>query len=292
MFVSSYFRQSLLRPAAALRLRRLAKPAGFASGSVVRPKKRLGQHFLINQGAMDTICGAALASNAPAILEIGPGRGALTSRLLEDGRPLVAVELDADACRLLTGCFGVAPNFTLVQGDAAAAELPAGPFCVVGNLPYNAATAILTRFLLGAVPWGRMVLMFQLEVGQKLLGRPGEKAYGPLSVLSQSVADVGTLLKLGPGSFNPPPKVDSIVLTFEPKPTAPAPSERGALLSLLHAAFAHRRKTLANNLSSILPEGRLASICAAANVSPKSRAEGIPPAAWVEMAKLVGGGVT
>jgi len=253
----------------------------------VRSKKRLGQHFLINQGAIETICGAALASSAPAILEIGPGRGALTGRLLGDGRPLVAVELDADACRLLTERFGGSPNFTLLQGDAATAELPAGPFCIVGNLPYNAATAILTRFLLGAVLWGRMVLMFQLEVGQKLLGRPGEKAYGPLSVLAQSVADVGTLLKLVPGSFNPPPKVDSIVLLFEPKPAAPPPSERRALLSLLHAAFAHRRKTLANNLSPYLTEAQIALVCAAANVSPKSRAEEVPPAAWVGMARLV-----
>jgi 16S rRNA (adenine1518-N6/adenine1519-N6)-dimethyltransferase len=254
-----------------------------------RPKKRLGQHFLINQGAIEAICGAALASRAPAILEIGPGRGALTGRLLEDGRPLTAVELDADARRLLGARFGGAPNFTLLHGDAAAAGLPPGPCCVVGNLPYNAATAILARFLLGAALWERMVLMFQLEVGQKLLGRPGEKAYGPLSVLAQTVADARALLKLGPGSFRPRPKVDSMVLVFEPRADAPPPAERAAMLSLLHAAFARRRKTLANNLSRLMPEGRIAAVCAAAGVSPGARAEDVPPAAWRAMAGLAGG---
>jgi 16S rRNA (adenine1518-N6/adenine1519-N6)-dimethyltransferase len=259
--------------------------------SPARPKKRLGQHFLVNQGAIDAICGAALASAAPAILEIGPGRGALTGRLLGDGRPLVAVELDADACGPLAARFGGAPNFRLMQGDAASADLglPPGPFSVVGNLPYNAATAILTRCLLGGVSWERMVLMFQLEVGQKLLGRPGEGAYGPLSVLAQAAARVNMLLKLGPGSFRPRPKVDSAVLAFEPRADAPGPSERAALLSLLHAAFAHRRKTLANSLSRRMPEDRAAAVCAAGGVSPCSRAEEVPPDAWPAMARLAQG---
>jgi 16S rRNA (adenine1518-N6/adenine1519-N6)-dimethyltransferase len=162
----------------------------------------------------------------------------------------VAVELDLDACGVLVGRYGSVPNFSLVQGDAATVELPGGgPFCVVGNLPYNAATAILTRLLLDSSPWERMVLMFQLEVGQKLLGRPGEKAYGPLSVLAQVVTEVNTLLKLAPGSFSPPPKVDSIVLLFGPRADAPRPEERRALLALLHRSFAHRRKTISNNWS-------------------------------------------
>ncbi|MDR1841797.1 MAG: 16S rRNA (adenine(1518)-N(6)/adenine(1519)-N(6))-dimethyltransferase RsmA, partial [Holophagales bacterium] len=245
-------------------------------------------HFLINQGAIGAICNAVLASSASAILEIGPGQGALTSHLLKCHRPLWAVELDSDACQLLSQQYGGAPNFHLIHGDAVSVDLPnADSLCIVGNLPYNAATAILTRFLIEPVPWERMVLMFQLEVGQKLTGRPGEKSYGPLSVLAQSAANLQTLIKLGAGSFSPPPMVDSIVLLFEPKPDAPALDERKAMLSLLRRSFACRRKTIANNWSSFLSPQQIHAICDATGISPASRAESLPPSMWVEMARYL-----
>jgi 16S rRNA (adenine1518-N6/adenine1519-N6)-dimethyltransferase len=254
----------------------------------LKPKKRLGQHFLINQGAVEAICEAALASDAQAIVEIGPGRGALTGHLLKDRRPLSAIELDADACSFLTKAYSAMPNFSLHHGDAAAFELPASKkVCIVGNLPYNAATAILTRILTGPIPWERMVLMFQLEVGQKLIGRPSSKAYGPLSVLAQVVADIRTLLKLGPGSFKPQPKVDSIVLQFEPKHDAPSHGERRELLSILHKSFSRRRKTIANNWQLFYDETIINEVCTKAGVSPLIRAEAIAPEKWVEIARLL-----
>jgi len=252
-----------------------------------RPKKRLGQHFLINEGAIGSICDVALASSASAILEIGPGRGALTGYLLKSWRPLWAVELDSDACQLLEHRYGSAANFNILHGDAVSVDLPeATSLCVVGNLPYNAATAILTRFLVEPVPWERMVMMFQLEVGQKLMGHPGEKNYGPLSVLAQSVANMKTVVKLGPGSFAPPPKVDSIVLLFEPKSDAPTLDERRAMLSMLHSSFAHRRKTIANNWSSVLSDAQINSICSTTGISASSRAEAIAPPKWLEIARI------
>jgi 16S rRNA (adenine1518-N6/adenine1519-N6)-dimethyltransferase len=153
----------------------------------------------------------------------------------------------------------------------------------VGNLPYNAATAILTRFLLEPIPWDRLVLMFQLEVGQKLMGKPGEKAYGPLSILAQLTCRMTRLLKLGPGSFHPPPKVDSVVLLFEPKPGALPQTDRKALLDLLHRSFAHRRKTLANNWSGMLDPATTRAILAAEGLDPSIRAEAVPPTKWVEL---------
>jgi 16S rRNA (adenine1518-N6/adenine1519-N6)-dimethyltransferase len=181
------------------------------------PKKRFGQHFLIQKSAIRTIAEAALAAKAPHLLEIGPGPGVLTEPLLADGRPLWAVDLDPDAIAVLAQRFQGVPHFHQVLGDAVLAPLDfGGPFSVVGNLPYNAATAILTRFLVADIPWERMVFMFQLEVGQKLLGRPGEKEYGPLSILAQLCCRLTRLLKLGPGAFRPAPKVDSAVLLFEP----------------------------------------------------------------------------
>jgi 16S rRNA (adenine1518-N6/adenine1519-N6)-dimethyltransferase len=157
--------------------------------------------------------------------------------------------------------------------------LPEGEcWSVVGNLPYNAATPILARLLTEGIVWDRMVLMFQLEVAQKLMGLPGTKAYGPLSVLAQLCARLTRLVKLGPGSFRPAPKVDSAVVQFEPRPDAPSLAERGSLLTVLHRSFTHRRKTLANNWQG----GLSAEALAGAGLDSTLRAEAITPAAWVE----------
>lgn len=244
----------------------------------LRPKKAFGQNFLVNEGAIATIVGASLASGAPRLLEIGPGPGVLTERLLADGRPLWAVDLDPEACELLQTRFGGRPQFHLLQGDAVRIPLPeGGPWSVIGNLPYNAATPILARLLTEGIAWERMVLMFQLEVAQKLMGVPGTKAYGPLSVLAQLCARLTRLVKLGPGSFRPAPKVDSAVVLFEPRADAPSLPERRALLQVLHRSFAHRRKTLANNWQGALSAETLTSVGLASTL----RAEVIEPSAWL-----------
>jgi len=244
----------------------------------LRAKKRLGQNFLVNEGAIATIVGSALGVSAPGLLEIGPGPGVLTERLLADGRPLWAVDLDPEACALLRGRFSAMPHFHLLEGDAVRIALPeGGPWSVVGNLPYNAATPILARLLTEGIPWERMVLMFQLEVAQKLMGEPGTKAYGPLSVLAQLCARLTRLVKLGPGSFRPAPKVDSAVVQFEPRAEAPSLAERRALLTVLHRSFTHRRKTLANNWQGALSAEALTG----AGLNSALRAEVIPPAVWL-----------
>ena len=250
---------------------------------VLVPKKQFGQNFLIQKSAITAIVKAALESSAPCLLEVGPGPGVLTGHLLADGRPLWAVDLDPEVIALLAQRFRDMAQFRLVQGDAVTVALPeGGPFSVVGNLPYNAATAILTRFLVEPVPWERMVLMFQLEVGQKLLGLPGEKEYGPLSILAQLSCRLTRLMKLGPGAFRPAPKVDSAVLLFEPRPGL-AIEERKALLELLHHSFRHRRKTLANNWHGRYAAGQIQDLLAAEGLSPAVRAEGIPPATWLSL---------
>ena len=250
----------------------------------LRPKKAFGQNFLVNEGAIATIVGSALASGAPRLLEIGPGPGVLTERLLADGRPLWAVDLDPEACELLRLRFSEQLHFHLLQGDAVRIPLPEGaPWSVVGNLPYNAATPILARLLTEDLPWERMVLMFQLEVAQKLMGVPGTKAYGPLSVLAQLCARLTRLVKLGPGSFRPAPKVDSAVVQFEPRPDAPSLPERRALLTVLHRSFTHRRKTLANNWQGTLAAEALTSI----GLASALRAEVITPAAWLSATRAL-----
>ena len=250
----------------------------------LRPKKAFGQNFLVNEGAIATIVGSALGSGAPRLLEIGPGPGVLTERLLRDGRPLWAVDLDPEACELLSDRFAAQPHFHLLQGDAVRIPLPEGEaWSVIGNLPYNAATPILARLLTEDIPWDRMVLMFQLEVGQRILGVPGTKDYGPLSILSQAVARVTRLMKLGPGSFRPSPKVDSIVLLLEPRPDALPLSERRAFLDLLHRSFAQRRKTLANNWGGWLPPETIQALLQVEGLSTSVRAEAVPVANWISI---------
>lgn len=252
----------------------------------LRPKKEFGQNFLVQRSAIDLILREALASQAPGLLEIGPGPGTLTEGLLADGRPLWTVELDPEACALLEEHFKGLPHFHILQGDAVRVPLPeGGPWSVVGNLPYNAATPILTRFLLEAIAWERLVFMFQLEVGQKILGQPGTKEYGPLAVLSQLCCRVTRLMKLGPGAFRPAPKVDSAVLRFDPLPGAPDPATRRALLALLHGSFAHRRKTLSNNWLCFLDTERIKAILEAEGLPPAIRAEAIPAATWLNLLK-------
>jgi 16S rRNA (adenine1518-N6/adenine1519-N6)-dimethyltransferase len=248
----------------------------------LRPKKAFSQNFLVNEGAIASIVGSALSSSAPRLLEIGPGPGVLTERLLADGRPLWAVDLDPEACELLGLRFADRAHFHLLQGDAVRVPLPeGGPWSVVGNLPYNAATPILARLLTEGIPWERMVLMFQLEVAQKLMGVPATKAYGPLSVLAQLCARLTRLVKLGPGSFRPAPKVDSAVLLFEPREDAPSLAERKALLAVLHRSFTHRRKTLANNWQGALPAEALTTV----GLASALRAEVIAPAAWLDVTR-------
>lgn len=244
----------------------------------LRPKKAFGQNFLVNEGAIRTIVEGALAVPAARLLEIGPGPGVLTERLLADGRPLWAVDLDPEACELLQQRFRGQAHFHLLQGDAVRIPLPDGAaWSVVGNLPYNAATPILARLLTEDIPWHRMVLMFQLEVAQKLMGEPGTKAYGPLSVVAQLCCRLVRLVKLGPGSFRPAPKVDSAVVQFDPRNGAPSLLERKALLAFLHRSFTHRRKTLANNWQGALPPEALLE----AGLDPTLRAEAIAPALWL-----------
>jgi 16S rRNA (adenine1518-N6/adenine1519-N6)-dimethyltransferase len=252
----------------------------------LRAKKAFGQNFLVSEGAIRTIVGAALASPAGRILEIGPGPGVLTAPLLADGRPLWAVDLDPEAVDLLRGKFADKPNFHILLGDAVQVGFPdageggEGPWSVVGNLPYNAATPILTRFLTEPIPWERLVFMFQLEVAQKLQGRPGEKAYGPLSVLSQLCCRLTRLVKLGPGAFRPAPKVDSAVLQFDPLPDALPLEDRRLLLKLLHRSFGHRRKTLSNNWQGWADAAQAEALLAPLGLSPSLRAEAVPPTAW------------
>jgi 16S rRNA (adenine1518-N6/adenine1519-N6)-dimethyltransferase len=207
----------------------------------MRPKRKWGQNFLRNRGAVEKIIAAIEAQPGEVILEIGPGEGVLTEKLVGLGNEVMAVEIDPDLALGLRQRFGE----VIIQDDALTAPLPARPFRAVGNLPYNVGTPILRR-LIADRHFRRGVFMLQKEVADRLVAGPGDEQYGFLTLYRQLFATARILFKLDPRSFHPPPKVRSavVVLDADRKPYA---SEE--LLELISASFRMRRKKLVNNLT-------------------------------------------
>lgn len=205
------------------------------------PKKKWGQNFLRNRGAVDKIVNAIEPLPGEVIVEVGPGEGILTEKLVNLGNPLTAIEIDPELASSLRERFGD----VIVNADALTAPLPARPFRAVGNLPYNVGTPILRRVI--ADPnFRRGVFMLQKEVADRLVAKPRHEQYGYLTLYRQLFASARILMKLEPGSFHPVPKVRSavVILDADRKPFA-----SDALIDLISAAFRMRRKKLINNLT-------------------------------------------
>jgi len=220
------------------------------------PKKKWGQHFLRNRGAVMRIVEAVEPEPDDVVVEIGPGEGVLTEKLAELPNELMAVEIDPELSDRLRKQFG--DRITLVNEDAIEAPLPARPYRAVGNLPYNAGTPILRRVV--ADPnCRRAVFMLQKEVADRLVANPGDEAYGYLTLFVRLYASARILMTLEPKSFYPPPKVRSAVVVLDPD-RKPFASE--ALIELISASFRMRRKKLVNNLTDF---GTREAIVAAMN---------------------------
>lgn len=193
------------------------------------------------------------------VVEIGPGRGALTAHLIDRARELWLIELDPALLGPLREKFAGRDRLHLIHADAMRfpfSQIPA-PFKVVANLPYAVASPLLIHLLEVRRSISRMVLMFQREVAERLTAEPGSRRYGLLTVLARLYADVTLELIVSPGSFRPPPKVESAVVTVMPRTEPRIPlDEEAQFLRLVRRGFAHRRKTLLNNLRhSALPDG-------------------------------------
>jgi 16S rRNA (adenine1518-N6/adenine1519-N6)-dimethyltransferase len=209
------------------------------------PKKKWGQNFLRNRGAAEKIVAAVEPAPGETIVEIGPGEGVLTEKLLELGAPLVAYEIDPALAARLRQRWG--ERIDIRNEDAVAASLPAGPFRAVGNLPYNVGTPILRRVIADA-DCRRAVFMLQKEVADRITARPGDEPYGFLTLYVQMYASARRIMVLGPKSFYPAPKVDSAVVVLDPRPPA-YHSDPGDLLDVISTSFRMRRKKLVNNLA-------------------------------------------
>ena len=211
----------------------------------MRPKKKWGQNFLRNRGAVDQIVAAIEAQPGETIVEIGPGEGVLTEKLAELGNPVVAIEIDPELAARLRARL---PGVEVRNEDALEAPLPDRPYRAVGNLPYNVGTPILRRVI--ADPnCRRAVFMLQKEVAQRLTAKPRDGQYGYLTLYVSMFATARVLMKLGPKSFHPSPKVDSAVVVLDPVPPQYS-SNRNTLNELISASFRMRRKKLINNLTN------------------------------------------
>jgi 16S rRNA (adenine1518-N6/adenine1519-N6)-dimethyltransferase len=208
------------------------------------PKKKWGQNFLRNRGAADRIVAAVEPQEGETIVEIGPGEGVLTEKLIDLGSPVTAIEIDPDLTARLRERFG--DRVEIRNEDALDAPLPEGPFRAVGNLPYNVGTPILRR-IVAAPNCRRAVFMLQKEVADRIVAGPGDEQYGFLTLFVQMFADARILLTLEPRSFHPAPKVRSAVVVLDPRPPRYG-SDRDTLIELISTSFRMRRKKLINNL--------------------------------------------
>lgn len=230
----------------------------------LRPKKKFGQNFLHDGNHMAKIMDAAKLAPGDTVLEVGPGTGALTERLVEAGANVVAVEIDRDMQPILQLRLG--EKITLHIGDALDGKhainaevlslLSGKPFKLIANLPYNIASPLMANLAIDHLNMTGMVVMIQKEVADRLLSPPGTKAYGPLGVLIQALFEVQRVGVLKPGCFYPPPSIDSAVVAMHRR-SAPLCEDAKALGELLHKLFSKRRKQLGSILGrdAVLPEG-------------------------------------
>jgi 16S rRNA (adenine1518-N6/adenine1519-N6)-dimethyltransferase len=263
-----------------------------------RAKKRLGQNFLVDETYARRIVGALGPRAGETVLEIGPGRGALTGLLLEGGARVVAVELDRELAPPLRERFGRSEEFKLVEADAlevdfCAAVAPAESARVVANLPYNISTAILQRLVEQRACVPEMVLMLQREVVERITAPPGSSERGYLTVLVEAFCQSEALFDVPPGAFRPVPKVWSTVARLRARAQGPKEFDEKLFLRLVSAGFAQKRKTILNNLRSA-PEdlralfggaGGPVPLLGAAGVDPQKRAEALTLAEWVGLTK-------
>nr|WP_202944395.1 16S rRNA (adenine(1518)-N(6)/adenine(1519)-N(6))-dimethyltransferase RsmA [Parvularcula bermudensis] len=249
-------------------------------GTVVRShgllaKKTLGQHFLLDMNITRKIAALCALSPGEDVIEIGPGPGGLTRALLEAGAALTTIERDDRIVPILSEISAAFPGqLTPLEGDALSVDYRAlmpGGGVIASNLPYNISTELLVRWLtLSPRPWRRMVLMFQREVGDRILASPGSKAYGRLSVLSQIAARPTLGFHLPARAFTPPPKVASSVLVFLPPATEP--QNVAALERVTAAAFGQRRKMIRKTLAPLYGE-KLGPLLDGLGLLPTQRAE-------------------
>jgi 16S rRNA (adenine1518-N6/adenine1519-N6)-dimethyltransferase len=256
-------------------------------------RKALGQNFLLDLNLTAKIARLAGDLSGCDVLEVGPGPGGLTRGLLAGGaRRVVAVEKDARCLPALAAIAAAYPGrLEVVEGDALALDLSGRltpPVRVVANLPYNIGTELLVRWLTPASwpPfWQSLTLMFQREVAERIVARPGGKAYGRLAVLAQWRCEARIVMTLPPEAFTPPPKVSSAVVHLVALAEPRFPADPALLSRVVAAAFNQRRKMLRASLRGLAPG--VEEVIRAAGLEPTARAEDVPVEGFCALARAL-----
>lgn len=256
--------------------------------SSARPRKSLGQHFLVDSRVLARIVAAADLGEADVVVEVGPGRGALTRRLVSRVARVIAIEMDDNLAETLPVKLDNPPNLSVVAGDARSVDLTqildAGqPYKVVANLPYYAANPIIRRFLETEPRPGSMVIMVQREVAESMTAAPGKMTL--LSVATQFYATAKTVYQVPPAAFRPPPKVTSTVVRLDLLHSpALEEADTSGFFELVRAGFSAPRKQLRNSLSHGLGIGSRETmhLLETAGIDGSRRAETLELEEWLE----------
>ncbi|NJL63356.1 MAG: 16S rRNA (adenine(1518)-N(6)/adenine(1519)-N(6))-dimethyltransferase RsmA [Methylacidiphilales bacterium] len=264
---------------------------------MVQPRRVHAQHWLKSEQALGSILEAAACHENDRVLEIGPGTGILTRRLLPVVGGLIAVEIDRDLCKLLTKQLGERQNFLLLQGDFLEIDLsfllnnfPAfqNPNKVVANIPYNITGPIIEK-LLGTIsnpnpqPYESIVLLIQKEVADRIVAKAGSRAFGALTVRVSYLARCEYICTVPAKAFYPAPKVDSAVVRLTPRPLEVAANDPKYLETLVKLGFSAKRKMLRNNLQTVIERDRMTQILEQLDINPQSRGEDLSVEQWVRL---------
>lgn len=253
------------------------------------PRKRFGQHFLIDPAIIQAIIQAVNIKPTDHIVEIGPGLGALTEPVLEKANRLDCIEIDRDLAEKLRQNFGAEKNFSVIQQDALQFDLfelnvPDKSLRIIGNLPYNITTPLLFHLIQFSSLIQDMHFMLQKEVVDRITAVPGTKSFGRLSLMIQYFCKTDYLFSVPPQAFLPPPKVQSAILRLTPYEQIPHPVQNFSLFEkLTECAFSKRRKMISNSLKDYVTDEDFAVL----NINPTVRAETLSLQNWVTLCNYI-----
>ena len=259
-------------------------------------QKKFGQNFLINAHIRQGLVSALGLSAGNTVWEVGPGLGSMTSLLLEAGTDVTVFEIDRGFVRLLTSYFGSNPLFHLIEGDVLKtwkAEYPRQvPDAFFGNLPYNIAAKLIAATIEAECFFNRMVITVQKEVGLRMTAAPGSADYSSFSVLCQWAYDVEPIRDIAPAAFWPKPNVESRALRFIKKQSPQPVRDARLFLTLVRGLFGARRKTVKNNLSTLLAaRGKKVLLAEAllkeASIDPAARAESLTVYDFIRLSDIL-----